>query len=95
MVYSIPYTHVLDSIRELHIVPTDKLGEIFTIKHSAIPKDVLVRSVEFNNKWQAFDFLLMHEDFEIVEQGACFPRIDNILHSTKYKVIEVVEVNDD
>lgn len=85
----IPYSAVLDSIKPLHRGPD---GIIHVVEPLDLPSNVVVKEVVENYKYQAFDFLIIHEDFDIVEEGACIPRIDMTLCAKRY---EVVEVDDD
>ena len=64
----IPYRVVLDSIKPLH---RGSDGIIHVVEPFGLPSGTIVKKVVENYEYQAFDFLLVHEDFDMVEEGAC------------------------
>ena len=64
----IPYRVVLDSIKPIHRGPD---GIIHVVEPFGLPSGTIVKKVVENYEYQAFDFLLVHEDFDMVEEGAC------------------------
>lgn len=78
-ILSIPYIEVLESIVSFHEIES-------VIEHGELPRGYLVTSVHYNYPTQTFNFLIIHESFDIVEAGAVIPHYDDVLKVQLYKV---------